>query len=244
VRPAILIAAIALLAGCASAPPAPVPTTPSPAPTAAALDPSLDADTLFVISATTTAADGSTVDLVMTGHASQPFDARPDVADAYVEQCTALGGGVVLDRNGGLDEETLRAVGSSLMVIDTHSSPAGTALSGGVDLLLGNTFYTVVATGDGLGNPYQDGCNGGYQLTSTGMVTSITNYETGSPTPDLAQWRSGRYGFSIAFDSTAVLSDCEIVLTPLAIENDVADIDGWFADGGSEHECAIGYRGA
>jgi hypothetical protein len=244
VRPAILIAAVALLVGCASAPPAPRPAPPSSSPTAVAPDPSLDADTLFVITATTTAADGSTVDLVMTGHATQPVDARPDIAAAYVSQCAALGGGVVLDRDGGLDDDTLRAVGSSLMVIDTTSTPAATALSGGVDLLLGNSFYTVVASGDGLGNPYQDGCNGGYQLTSTGTVVSITNYETGSPTPDLAQWRSGRYGFSIAFDSTAVLSSCEIVLTPLAVESDVANIDGWYPDGGSEHECAIGYRGA
>ncbi len=216
----------------------------SPEPTAAVIDPTLDADTLFVITATTTAADGSAVDLVMTGHASQPFDARPDLAAAYVEQCAALGGGVVLDREGGLDDDTLRDVGSSLMVIDTLSTPAATTLSGGVDLLLGNAFYTVVASGDGLGNPYQDGCNAGYQVTSTGAVRSITNYETGSPAPDLAQWRSGRYGFSIAFDSTAVISECTVVLTPLAIEADVSEIDGWYPDGGSEHECAIGYRGA
>ena len=204
-----------------------------------------DDDTVFLISATTTAADGSAVELHMRGYANQPVDApgREAVKQSYVEQCNALGGGTVMDPSGELSNETLTAYGSSLMVIETESTPAATTLVGGVELLLGNPFYTVVASGDGLSNPYANECFGGYQIDSTGTVTSITNYETGSPTPDLAQWRSGRYGFSVAFGSTAVLENCVITLTQLAVDSGVGDIDGWFSDGGTEMECAIGYRG-
>ena len=241
VKPALALAAVLLLAGCTAAAPTPVETMAIPIPTA---EVDFGDDTLFVITATTTAADGSPVELTMTGYASQPVDARPDLKRAYVEQCTALGGGVVLERDGGLDDASLAAVGSTLMVIETQSSPAATALQGGIELLLGKPFYTVVATGDGLTNPYASGCFGGYQIDSTGSVTSITNYETGSPEPDLAQWRSGRYGFSVAFDSPATLSNCVVTLSQLAIDSGVNDIDGWFADGGTEFECAVGYRGA
>ena len=242
VKPALALATMLLLAGCtAETTSAPDETMAIPAPTAEA---DFGDDTLFVISATTTAADGSAVELTMTGYASQPFHARPDIKQAYVEQCTALGGGVVLERDGGLDDASLAAVGSTLMVIETQSSPSATTLQGGIELLLGKPFYTVVAEGDGLSNPYASGCFGGYQIDSTGSVTSITNYETGSPETDLAQWRSGRYGFSVAFDSPATLGNCVVTLSQLAIDSGVNDIDGWFADGGTEFECAVGYRGA
>ena len=244
VKPAIAIAAL-LLIGCTAAP-APV-QTPAPmvtgTPTADAVDPSLDSDALFVISATTTSASGDAVELTMTGHASQAYDARPEIKQAYIDQCTALGGGTVMDADGTLDDASLAAFGSSLMVIDTTSTPASTPLVGGIELRLGNPFYFVVASGDGLSNPYASGCYGGYQIDSTGTVTSITNYETGDPTPDLAQWRSGRYGFSVAYGSSAVLENCVITLTQLAIDSGVGEIDGWYPDSGTESECAIGYRG-
>jgi hypothetical protein len=154
VRPAIALTAL-LLVGCTAAP-APVDTMApmvTETPTADAVDPSLANDALFVIAATTTSASGEAVELTMTGHASQPVDARPEVKQSYVEQCTALGGGVVMNAGGGLDDASLAAVGSSLMVIDTTSVPAATTLVGGVELLLGNPFYTVVAAGDGLATP-------------------------------------------------------------------------------------------
>lgn len=212
-------------------------------PSAIADAPELGDGIVFVITATTTSQSGDAVEITMTGYANQPVDAVPEVKRSYVDQCTALGGGVVLQRGGGLDDATLTAVGSSLMVIETVSTPAQTTLSGGIELLLGNSFYTVVASGDGLSNPYSDGCFGGYQINSTGEVTSITNYETGSPGSDLAQWRSGRYGFTVAFGSTSTLGNCVVTLTQLAIDSGVGDIDGWYPDGGTEHECAIGYRG-
>jgi hypothetical protein len=237
---ATLALLLVALTGCTAAPlvaPAPMPTqTPTPVAT-------YDSDVVFVISATTTSADGHEVELMMTGHASQPFDARPEIKQSYVDQCAALGGGTVLDREGGLDDATLTRVGSSLMVIETVSTPAATTLTGGIELLLGRPFYTVVASGDALTHPAENACYGGYQISATGSVTSITNYETGSLGADLAQWRSGRYGFSVAFDSTAVLSDCEVTITQLAIDSGVGSIDGLFADGGTEFECAVGYRG-
>lgn len=228
-HPVVALAAL-MLVGC-TATPAPVETaapmvTGTPTPDAA--DPNLDADALFVISATTTSVDGDAVALTMTGHASQALDARPDVKQSYIDQCTAVG-----DTGGG----------SSLMVIVTTSSPAATTLVGGIELRLGNPLYSVAASGDGLSNPYSDGCDSGYQIDSTGTVTSIINYDTGDPTPDLAQWRTGRYGFSVAYGSSAILENCEITLTQLAIDSGVGDIDGWYADGGTESECAIGYRG-
>ena len=244
-RPRHLVIATAalLLAGCSTGgfDPAPDPMAPSPTPTAA--EGAYGDDVLFVITATTSAADGSPVQLTMTGHASQPADARPDVAERFISECSALGGGSVMDVDATLSAQTLAEFGSTLMVIDTVSEPAGVALAGAVELQLGNPFYYVVASGDGLGNPYAHSCYGGYQIAESGSVSSVTNYETGSPTPDLAQWRSGRYGFLTAFDSSAVLSDCVVELTPLAVEAKVADIDGWFSDGGSATECAVGYRG-
>jgi hypothetical protein len=240
VKLAIALAAALALCGC-TATPAPVPPVFSPPPSATAA-PDLGDGVLFVITATTTSSSGEPVQLSMTGYASQPFDAVPQLAQSYVDQCTALGGGVVLERGGALDDDTLTAVGSSLMPIETVSTPANEELGGGIELLLGNPFYTVVASGDGLSNPYAHQCFGGYQIDSTGTVTSITNYETGSPTPDLAQWRSGRYGFSVAFGSTQTLGDCVVTLSQLAIDSGVGDIDGWYPDGGTELECAIGYR--
>jgi hypothetical protein len=242
VKPVIALAVVLVLSGCTAAAAPTPPPLPSVTPTAA---PDPGDDTVFIITATTAAADGSTVELTMTGHANQPYDDpdRADIAESYLEQCEALGGRTVMDSSGELSEKTLAAYGSSLMVIDTVSTPAATDLAGGIELLLGHPFYTVVASGDGLSNPYANECFGGYQIDSTGSVRSITNYETGSPTPDLAQWRSGRYGFSVAFDSSAVLSDCAVTLTQLALDSDVLDIDGWYSDGGSDLECAVGYRG-
>lgn len=213
----------------------------SPTPTADA--PLLDKGALFLITATTTSATGEAIEVRMTGYASRPFSDVPDITQSYVDQCTALGGGVVLQPDGGLDDATLTAVGSSLMVIETVSTPSNTTLAGGIELLLGNPFYTVVASGDGLSNPFANQCFGGYQIGSTGSVTSITNYETGSPTPDPSQWRSGRYGFAVAFASTETLSNCVVTLTQLAIDSGVGEIDGWYPDGGTETECAIGYHG-
>jgi hypothetical protein len=239
-RLALALALALALSGCTEAP-APVPPDLTPAPSVAA--PNLGEGVLFVITAITTSASGESVQLSMTGYANEPIAEVPQLARSYVDQCTALGGGVVLQREGGLDDETLAAVGSSLMLIETVSTPAHEDLGGGIELLLGNPFFTVVASGDGLSNPYAHECFGGYQISATGTVSSITNYETGSPTPDLAQWRSGRYGFSVAFGSTQTLHECVVTLSQLAIDSGVGDIDGWYPDGGTELECAIGYRG-
>ena len=207
VKPAIALAAL-LLAGCTATPPVPAPVPSMDSVETPTAEADFGDDTLFIIAATTTAADGSAVELSMRGYASQAWDARPEVKQSYVDQCTALGGGTVMDSSGELSDETLADYGSSLMVIETTSTPAATTLTGGIELLLGNPFYTVVASGDGLSNPYANECFGGYQI-----------------------------------DSTAVLENCVITLTQLAIDSGVADIDGWFSDGGTDLECAIGYRG-
>jgi hypothetical protein len=238
-----IAAAALLLAGCSAGgfDASPAPMAPSPTPTAAEGD--YSDGTLFVIQASTTAVDGTAVQLTMTGYATQAAGDRPELAERFIGDCGALGGGTVMNADATLSAQTLADYGSTLMVIDTVSEPADVELAGAVELQLGNPFYYVVASGDGLSNPYAHSCYGGYQIGATGSVSSLTNYETGSPTPDLAQWRSGRYGFLTAFDSSAVLSDCAIELSPLAVEAQVADIDGWFSDGGSDTECAIGYRG-
>ena len=213
-------------------------------PTAAPDDPALDDDTLFVVSVTTTDATGDPVQLELVGHASQEWNApgRDEVKQTYVEQCTALGGGTVSDFEDALDDESLDAYGSTLMVLDVTSTPAGRTLSGAIELQLGSPYYYLVAAGDGLENPSASGCYGGYQLVSTGAVSAIVNYETGSSTADLSQWRTGRYGFVASYGSPA-FSDCTVELTALAIESDVGDVDGWSPDDGTETECAIGYRG-
>jgi hypothetical protein len=239
----------ALLTGCDPGgfpirPDTPAPINPG-TPTAAPHDPRLDADTLFVITASTTDEHGNAVELTMVGHAAQSWDApgREAVKSTFIDQCSALGGGTAMAPDTVVDESTLAANGSSLMVIDVSSAPAATTLVGGVELLLGDPAFSVVTAGDGLSNPYAFACYGGYQISSTGTVSAIVNYETGSPEPDLSQWRSGRYGFTAAYGSPAVLSECSVALTTLAIDSGVGDVDGWYPDGGTDTECAIGYRG-
>ena len=216
---------------------------PSDSPTTATIAP--DDDTLFVITATMTEPSGEEVQLQMTGHASQLWDApgREAIKDAYLEQCTALGGGTSANPDGPVDESTMHANGSTLMVIDVVSTPSATTLSGPVELQLGNPIHYVVVSGEGAENPYPYHCYGGYRIVSTGTLSAIVNYETGSPSADLSQWRTGRYGFTSEFGSVAVFSDCTIALTARAIEADVADVDGWDAEGGTDTECAIGYQG-
>jgi hypothetical protein len=213
--------------------------------TATATAPDPEDDTLFVITATMTEPNGEEVQLQMTGHAPQQWDApgREDVKETYIDQCTALGGGTAMDPEGLLNEASLSANGSTLMVIDVVSTPAATTLSGPVELQLGNPYHFVVVSGEGAENPYPFACYGGYRIVSTGTLSAIVNYETGSPSADLSQWRTGRYGFTSEFGSVAVFSDCTIALTARAIEADVADVDGWDAEGGTDTECAIGYQG-
>ena len=245
----VLAASTGPLAACdpPSSPLGDVTLTPVPSEslTPAPVDPDVDADVLFVITATMSEPGGAELTLQMTGHASQKWDApgREAIKDAYIEQCTALGGGTAMDPEGTLDEASLQANGSTLMVIDVVSTPAATSLRGPVELQLGNPNHYVVVSGDGVENPYPFGCYGGYRMVSTGEVSAIVNYETGSPSADLSQWRTGWYGFTSEFGSPAAFSNCTIALTPRAIEADVADVDGWDTEGGTETECAVGYQG-
>jgi hypothetical protein len=218
--------------------PAPSPST-SPSPSASA------SDVLLTISATTKDKNGAPVSLLMTVHASQVWDApgRESVKDTYIELCTALGGGSVSDDRATLNEASLAAYGSTLLVIDTESEPRGHGLAGPIDLDLGSQYYYQVAEGPGLSNPNAAGCYGGYQISSTGKVTSITNYETGNSEPDLFQWRTGRYGFTSSYRSSAVLTDCTITLTQLAIDAGVKEVDGWGVEEATPTECATGYQG-
>ncbi len=216
------------------------PTTPTPDPTIAPTS-----DILFTIRASTTDDTGSPVALTMVAHAPQDWDAagRADIKDSFISQCTALGGGTVSNVDGMLDEASLDAYGSTLMVIDVTSTPASQVLAGGIELKLGSPYFYEVVSGDGLSNPYAVSCYAGYQINSTGTVTSITNYESGNPTPDPKQWQTGRYGFSAAYGSSAILSGCNIQLTALAIDSGIAAVDGWAIVPGTESECAIGYQG-
>ena len=216
-------------------------------PTAPTPDPSVEptSDVLFTIRTSTTDDSGSSVALTMVGHAPQDWDAagRAGIKDSFISQCAALGGGTVSNAEGVLDEASLDAYGSILMVIDVTSTPASHALAGGIELKLGSPYFYEVVSGDGLSNPYAVTCYAGYQINSTGTVTSITNYESGSPTPDPTQWKTGRYGFAAAYGSSAILSGCDIQLTALAIDSGIATADGWAVAPGTESECAIGYQG-
>jgi hypothetical protein len=240
----VLAASTAPLAGCDPAPLITLTPVPTEAPTTAATSNPED-DTLFVITATLSEPNGEDVELTMTGHAPKAWDApgRETIKHAYLEQCTALGGGTSANPDGALDESTLGANGSTLMVIDVVSTPSATTLSGPVELQLGNPIHYVVVSGEGAENPYRYHCFGGYRIVSTGTLSAIVNYETGSPNADLSQWRTGRYGFTSEFGSTAVFSNCTIALTARATEADVADVDGWDTENGTETECAVGYQG-
>ena len=180
------------------------------------------------------------IEVTLTGHAPQDWDApgRDDVKKAFINGCNALGGGTVSQADDPLNETTLDKYGSTLMVLELESAPAGRTLKTPFHVLFSNPFYYSVAAGDGLVNKDTDYCYGNYQLTTSGSASAVTNYETGNPTPDLKQWTVGRYGFFA--EKGAPFGDCVVKLTPLAESLGVLDVEGWGTPFITEQECSVG----
>lgn len=244
-------ASVLVLSACVPTPPAGGGASPTPRPTETVVaeepteeEPAAPSDVLFIVTAATTDSMGSPVTLTMTGHAPQHWDApgRESITNDFITQCTTLGGGSVWDSEATLSEATLDAFGSTLMVIDVESTPAGRTLAP-IELFGGSFFYQQVSSGDIVPATDFVGCTAGNRLETTGSGTIITNYENGSTTGDLSQWLAGGYGFGAAFGSSVTFTSCTTELTPLAQSFDLASLPGWDAATSSPTDCWIGYRG-
>jgi hypothetical protein len=245
------VASVLSLGGCFFLPSTPPSATESSSPPAESTTPTpvatveAPSDVLFTVTATTTDSEGGPVQLTMTAHRPQPSTnpGRESIRDEYIDGCNALGGGSVSNVDIGLlDSGILAGYGSSLMVIDVESTPAGRTFANPISLSLGSPYYFQVTTGDNVSNLTESYCYPGSQLDGTGAVTDITNYETASATPDPTQWRYGRYGFTIE-GGKKTLENCTFTSTPLAVADGMNDVDGWSATGATNKSCAIGYQG-
>lgn len=246
---AVAAASLLLLAGCAptlppggdspSASPKPVETV---APEDA--EPEAPSDVLFTVTALTTDDAGAPVTLTLTGHAPQHWDAagRESVKDDFIARCGALGGGTVWEAGAPLNDATLDAYGSTLMVIDVEGTPAGRTFEA-IDVLGGSFYYQQVGSGALVPNTDFPGCTAGSRVASTGSGTIITDYENGQPDGDLAQWIAGSYGFTAVYGSSTTFTSCTTELTPLAATFDLASLPGWDAAQSTPTACWIGYQG-
>ncbi|MBC7723926.1 MAG: hypothetical protein H7146_04135 [Burkholderiaceae bacterium] len=245
----LTVVAVLLLSACSAAP-APAPTTPptveapSPSPTATPVEETDDA--LFTISAKVRATDGTTMDISLVGHTPIPVTSSgaSRLASTFVEKCSAMGGYSMSNAALPVSMDTLVNYGSSLMRIDYSTTPDDHTIYSPVDLELGSPYFSEVVTGDGfVAVTTNRTCTGGYQLTKSGSGMAILNFESGSPAPDLAQWRYGHYGFSVPFASGASIEACSVEVSDLAQET-VAEVPGW--EPGSDAtgiSCGTGYRG-
>lgn len=251
VSPLVAVAAsILLLTACVPKPVAddtPPEASPKPVETVEPVDdeePEAPSDVLFTITAATIDDTGSPITITMTGHAPQHWNAagRESIKNDFIAQCGALGGGSVWEIGAPLNDATLDAYGSTLMVIDIESTPAGRTFEA-IDLLAGSFYYQQVGSGDI--EPVTDfpGCTAGSRLASTGSATIITDYESGDTDGDLAQWLTGSYGFAAVYGSSTTFTSCTTELTPLAATFDLASITGWDATVSTPSQCWTGYQG-
>jgi hypothetical protein len=240
------VAALLLLTSCASGGPTPSPSessssseTPTPTETVEPVS-----DVLFTVEAQIPDGAGGQFTFVMVAHEPQPWDApgRESIAQDYIAECSALGGGSVWD-DQPLDEASLERNGSHLMVIDITGTPDGETLPGSLGLVVGSPYYYQVISGPGVTNPAGVGCYSGKHIAATGEFRSITNYETGDPAGDPLQWLIGSYGFSATAGSAVTFSSCGIEFTDLATAAGVDTATGWDADLTSATNCTFGYVG-
>ncbi|HEV7957816.1 MAG TPA: hypothetical protein VGP10_11755, partial [Marisediminicola sp.] len=182
------VLAVSLLAGCTSADPAPVatpePVASEPAPQEPAVDaPEKPDDTLFTVSATVRATDGTSMSISLVGHSplESTDPAAADLVDDFVEECVGQGGLSVSDVNTPVSTQSLAQFGSTLVQLEYSSTPEGHTFFAPVDLALGSPYFAAVASGKGLVQvTSNDTCTGHYQLTGSGAGTAIANFESGS----------------------------------------------------------------
>lgn len=244
---ALMVAGL-VLAGCSSEPKTEVsePTaeaTPSATPSASPVAPD---DTVLTVAAKVRAVDGTTLDISLVGRApvaSTDPAARGLVAD-FLEQCSALDGTSSADTTVPVSEQTLADAGSSLMLIEFSATPEGHTFFAPLDLGLGSQYAPKVAFGGTTQAVIaNESCIGQYQVTGSGETRAIVDYESPSGTPDVEQWVTGYYGFSVPVDSGASIESCTASVTPLGLP-DTEGAPGW--DQGalvSGVSCGIGYIG-
>ncbi len=241
------IALVPILIGCSetagpapSETPAASPSEPQPS------EAQEDDDTVFTVDAKVRAVDGTTMEVSLAGHA--PVASTDPAADSltsdFVERCGALGGTSPEDPAIPVSEDTLAEAGSSLMLLEFTATPDGHTFFAPLDLGLGSQYAPKVAFGESAqAVSTNESCIGLYQVTGSGTTTAITQYTNPSGTPDLTQWVSGYYGFSVPVDSGASIESCAASVADAGAA-DTADAPGW--DQGtlvSGVSCGIGYIG-
>jgi len=252
---AVVAASVLLLTACAPTSPvgddSPPTGSPKPVETVEPVDdepaddePEAPSDVLFTVTVGTTDETGAPVSLTMTGHAPQHWNAtgRESVKNDFITRCSALGGSSVWESGAPLTDALLDAYGSTLMVLDLEGSPASRSFEA-IDLLAGSFYYQQVGSGSLLPVTDFPGCTAGSRMGSTGSGTIITDYESGQPDGDLAQWITGSYGFSAVYGSSTTFTSCDVDLTPLAATYPLTSIPGWDSTVSTDTQCWIGYQG-
>ncbi len=209
--------------------------SPTPTPTTAA------ADVLFTIQANVRGKAGDTITVRMTARKPLPYsdrDAKPLIS-AFVSACGAGVGG------NPITADTLAANGSILMPIDLSSSAQGKTFSTPIGLSLGSRYTGQSVKGAGIANSDPGaGCLGGYTWATSGSASVVSDFESGTPGPELGSWRYGLFGFSVPFDSDATIEACTVTITELAKDADVASVTGWDPTQASTGKsCGLGYSG-
>lgn len=219
-----------------TAEPAPVPTTePSDAPTVESTN-----DILFTITANVRAADGRTIGISMAAHAPMKSTDK-DAADLRSKLIDVCGAGALQP----ITEEYLRDNGSTLIKVSIAATTSGLTFETPIELIFGSRFYAQAAIGQGI-SPVSGGptCFNQFAWAKSGAILGIGDFENPDGTPDLAQWKTGMYGFIVQPSSGATIEACKVVISEVGMKQNITDEPGWNPNtAGDGISCKIGYTG-
>lgn len=211
-------------------------TPPTVEPTAEPTD-----DILFTVTANVRAADGRTIGISMAAHAPKA-STDPDAEELRSKLIDVCGAGTGAQP---ITEEYLRENGSSLMRISIASTAADLTFATPIDLIFGSPYFAQAAIGDGV-TPDPEGvkCFNGFAWAKSGSVLGVADFENPSGSPDLTQWKFGRYGFFVKPNSGATIEACKAVITEAGMKTGITDLPGWSPNSaGDGISCKIGYVG-
>ena len=233
-----------VLTGCGAQVVAPRPSESAAPPSASATPsaaPSPELDVLFTITANVRAVDGRTVGISMTAHPSIA-STDPKATDLRNEFLGVCGAG-----NGAqpIDAQYLADQGSTLMLVELSTNTPDQKFAAPLDLFFGSPYFAQSATGDGI-SAYPGGqtCYSGFVWSRSGDARGVADFENPDGTPDVAQWRYGHYGFTLAQDSGATIEACRVTITDVGKKYNLDEVSGWdSAQVSTGISCGIGYSG-
>ncbi len=209
----------------------------TPAATPSATPPS---DLLFTISAKVRSASGATIGIRLAAHSPLAASDRAatDLVGEFLDLCGDGVGGTPMSL------DSMVSNGGILLRLDLTSTTEGEDFVSPLDLYLGSNYSAKAASGDGiLAPPASNGCMGTYSWTRSGTAHGIAEFENGSSSPDLGNWRYGLYGFAVQSGSNATIESCTITMTALATAANIKDVSGWQPQDTSGTTCITGYVG-